>query len=176
MVRNPTTESGRLVDLFRSEHQWIFHHAYFDLGFIKADLRVDLDGPVHCTKVLTKIVSPTTRSGLGSACRDHLNIHLNKKIVHGQWGNETLSKRQIEYAAADVLVLHPLFKHLHAKLTLRQLVIYANTMEGIKAKVVAELEGYTDLFDYRQENSNASLSNRAWWMLNEKHKEGEITK
>ena len=84
----------------------IFHFARFDLAAIKHWLGVDTT-PVYCTKIASKLCRTyTDRHGLKDLTRELLSVDLSKQQQSSDWGAETLSKAQVEYAASDVLHLH----------------------------------------------------------------------
>ncbi|MEX0628235.1 MAG: ribonuclease D [Cucumibacter sp.] len=90
----------------------IFHFARFDVAMLYATFGV-MAGPVYCTKIVSKLVRTyTDRHGLKDLARELLNVDLSKQQQSSDWGAETLSDAQLEYAAADVLYLHDLKRHL----------------------------------------------------------------
>ncbi len=92
----------------------IFHYGRFDIGMFALHLGVTT-APVYCTKIASKLARTyTDRHGLKDVTRELLNIELSKAQQSSDWGAETLSKEQIEYAASDVLNLHALRSRLDA--------------------------------------------------------------
>lgn len=92
----------------------IFHFARFDIAAIRQHLNV-LCAPVYCTKIASRLARTyTDRHGLKDLCRELLKVDLNKQQQSSDWGAETLSKEQLQYAAADVLYLHDLKRVLDA--------------------------------------------------------------
>lgn len=86
----------------------IFHYARFDLAALKTYLNIDAT-PAYCTRTASKFVRTyTDRHGLRDVCRDLLGVELNKQYQSSDWGAETLSEEQLQYAANDVLYLHQL--------------------------------------------------------------------
>ena len=86
----------------------IFHFARFDLAVLSRHLGV-MAGPVYCTKVASKLARTyTDRHGLKDLARELLGIELSKQQQSSDWGADTLSPAQIDYAASDVLHLHGL--------------------------------------------------------------------
>ena len=84
----------------------IFHYARFDIAVIKKNLKVMCE-PIYCTKIASKLARTfTDRHGLKDLCKDLLKIDINKNNQTSDWGNDTLTQSQIEYAANDVLYLH----------------------------------------------------------------------
>jgi ribonuclease D len=90
----------------------IFHYARFDMAVLKRRFGV-VAGPVYCTKIASKLVRTyTDRHGLKDLVRELLNIDLSKQQQSSDWGAEKITDAQLEYAAADVLYLHDLKRHL----------------------------------------------------------------
>jgi ribonuclease D len=90
----------------------IFHYARFDVAVLKRRFGV-VTGPIWCTKIASRLVRTyTDRHGLKDLARELLNIDLNKQQQSSDWGAEKISEAQLEYAAADVLYLHDLKRHL----------------------------------------------------------------
>jgi ribonuclease D len=84
----------------------IFHYARFDLAMIKQYLGVDC-GPVYCTKIASRLTRTyTDRHGLKDLCKELLSVDLSKQQQSSDWGRETLTEEQLNYAASDVLYLH----------------------------------------------------------------------
>ena len=94
----------------------IFHFARFDLAVLEHALGVRC-GPVYCTKIASRLARTfTDRHGLKDLCRDLLGVEISKQQQSSDWGAEQLSQSQLEYAANDVLHLHPLKEKLDAML------------------------------------------------------------
>lgn len=90
----------------------IFHYARFDIAVLYNAFGV-MAGPLYCTKIASRLVRTyTDRHGLKELVRELLNVDLSKVQQSSDWGGETLSNAQLEYAAADVLYLHDLKRHL----------------------------------------------------------------
>ena len=90
----------------------IFHYARFDLAVLKQRFGL-VAGPVYCTKIASRLVRTyTDRHGLKDLARELLGIDLSKQQQSSDWGAEKISDAQLEYAAADVLYLHDLKRHL----------------------------------------------------------------
>ena len=90
----------------------IFHFARFDLAMIRRYLDVDC-GPVYCTKIASKLSRTyTDRHGLKDLCKELLGVDLSKQQQSSDWGRDTLSPEQLQYAASDVLYLHKLRESL----------------------------------------------------------------
>src|SRR5690606_26062010 len=90
----------------------IFHYARFDMAVLKHRFGV-LTGPVYCTKIASRLVRTyTDRHGLKDLVRELLNVDLSKQQQSSDWGAERISDAQLDYAAADVLYLHDVKRHL----------------------------------------------------------------
>ncbi|HTV68500.1 MAG TPA: ribonuclease D [Rhizobiaceae bacterium] len=94
----------------------IFHFARFDLAILYNSLGV-MPGPVFCTKIASRLTRTyTDRHGLKDLTAELLGIVMNKVQQSSDWGADTLSQDQLEYAASDVLHLHRLRETLAARL------------------------------------------------------------
>jgi len=86
----------------------LFHFARFDVAVLKRYLGV-LTAPIYCTKIASRLARTyTDRHGLKDLCRELLGLEISKQQQSSDWGAETLSPEQIEYAASDVRHLHAL--------------------------------------------------------------------
>jgi ribonuclease D len=90
----------------------IFHFARFDLAALKNALGV-MPRPVYCTKIASRLIRTyTDRHGLKDLVKELLGVDLSKQQQSSDWGAETLTSAQLEYAASDVLHLHALVEKL----------------------------------------------------------------
>ena len=84
----------------------LFHFARFDLAAIHHYLGV-MATPVFCTKIASKLTRTyTDRHGLKEIVRELLAKEISKQQQSSDWGADTLSDAQQEYAASDVRYLH----------------------------------------------------------------------
>ena len=84
----------------------IFHFARFDVAMIKAWLGVPCQ-PIWCTKIASKLARTyTDRHGLKDVCREVAGADISKTQQSSDWGADTLTDAQLQYAASDVLYLH----------------------------------------------------------------------
>lgn len=84
----------------------LYHFARFDLASIHAYLNVMAE-PVFCTKIASRLVRTyTDRHGLKDLVRELLGVEISKQQQSSDWGADTLSDAQKEYAASDVRYLH----------------------------------------------------------------------
>ncbi|MCK2053879.1 ribonuclease H-like domain-containing protein [Methylobacterium sp. 37f] len=94
----------------------IFHFARFDLAVLFHGLGV-MPAPVYCTKVASKLARTyTDRHGLKDVVRELVGVDLSKQQQSSDWGADTLSQAQVDYAASDVLYLHAARSRLDAML------------------------------------------------------------
>ena len=86
----------------------IFHFARFDLAMIQKHLGVRC-APVYCTRTASRLTRTNTdKHGLKDLCKEILGVEMSKQQQSSDWGADTLSEAQIDYAASDVLYLHAL--------------------------------------------------------------------
>jgi ribonuclease D len=90
----------------------IFHFARFDLAVLFHYLGV-MPRPVYCTKIASRLSRTyTDRHGLKDLVRELLAVDLSKQQQSSDWGADTLTQAQLDYAASDVLHLHALREKL----------------------------------------------------------------
>jgi ribonuclease D len=86
----------------------LFHFGRFDIAVLYRHAGV-MAGPVYCTKIASKLARTyTDRHGLKDLVRELLGLEISKQQQSSDWGAETLSQAQLDYAASDVLHLHAL--------------------------------------------------------------------
>jgi len=84
----------------------LYHFARFDLAVIKRYLEVTA-APVYCTKTASRLIRTyTDRHGLKDLVRELLGAEISKQQQSSDWGANTLSEAQKDYAASDVRFLH----------------------------------------------------------------------
>jgi ribonuclease D len=94
----------------------IFHYGRFDIAVLFQAFGV-LAQPVYDTKIASRLVRTyTDRHGLKDLVRELAGAEISKQQQSSDWGADTLSQAQIEYAASDVLHLHALKTRLDAML------------------------------------------------------------
>ncbi|WP_029042181.1 ribonuclease D [Cucumibacter marinus] len=90
----------------------IFHFARFDVATLYNAFGVMCE-PVYCTKIASKLVRTyTDRHGLKDLARELINVDMSKVQQSSDWGADTLTQAQLDYAASDVLYLHDIKRHL----------------------------------------------------------------
>jgi ribonuclease D len=86
----------------------LFHFGRFDIAALDHAFGT-LAQPVYCTKIASKLVRTfTDRHGLKYLLQDLLGVDISKHQQQSDWGAETLTPAQLDYAASDVLHLHRL--------------------------------------------------------------------
>ena len=86
----------------------LFHFGRFDIAALFNTFGATTS-PVYCTKIASRLVRTyTDRHGLAKLLQELLAIDISKQQQSSDWGAETLTDAQIEYAASDVLYLHQL--------------------------------------------------------------------
>ena len=86
----------------------LFHFGRFDIAALENAFGV-VTAPVWCTKIASKMIRTyTDRHGLKYLLQALAGVDISKQQQTSDWGAETLSEAQLEYAASDVLYLHRL--------------------------------------------------------------------
>ena len=94
----------------------LFHFGRFDIAAMLNAFGATA-APVYCTKIASRLVRTyTDRHGLAKLLNELLDIDISKQQQSSDWGAETLTEAQIDYAASDVLYLHRLREALNAML------------------------------------------------------------
>ena len=94
----------------------LFHFGRFDIAAMYHAFGA-LAAPVYCTKIASKMVRTyTDRHGLKNLTQELIGVDLSKQQQSSDWGAETLTEAQLDYAASDVLYLHRLRTELDARL------------------------------------------------------------
>ena len=127
----------------------IFHFARFDIAAFQKWLGVET-APVYCTKIASKLCRTyTDRHGLKDVSRELLGVDLSKQQQSSDWGADSLSKAQIDYAASDVLHLHAIREKLDAMLARERRTDLAKAcFEFLPTRAALDLAGWpeTDIF------------------------------
>ncbi|MCE8005442.1 ribonuclease D [Aestuariivita sp.] len=94
----------------------IFHFGRFDIAALYHAFGA-LTAPVYCTKIASRLIRTyTDRHGLKNLLQEMLGIDISKHQQMSDWGAETLTEAQLDYAASDVLYLHQLMAELNTRL------------------------------------------------------------
>ncbi len=124
----------------------LFHFARFDIAAFQYWLGVRTE-PVYCTKIASKLCRTyTDRHGLKDVTRELLGVEISKQQQSSDWGAETLSDAQIDYAASDVLHLHALREKLDAMLAREGRTELAEASFGfLPTRAALDLAGWPEI-------------------------------
>ncbi|MEQ8936794.1 MAG: ribonuclease D [Amphiplicatus sp.] len=124
----------------------LFHFARFDVAAFMQGLNV-VTAPVYCTKIASRLVRTyTDRHGLKDLVRELLGIEISKQQQSSDWGAETLTDAQIEYAASDVLYLHKLKEKLDDMLAREGRADLAKAcFDFLPARAALDLAGWPEI-------------------------------
>ena len=94
----------------------LFHFGRFDIAAMQNAFGA-VTAPVYCTKIASRLIRTyTDRHGLAKLLQELLQIDISKQQQSSDWGADTLTQAQIDYAASDVLYLHKLREKLNEML------------------------------------------------------------
>ncbi len=94
----------------------LFHFGRFDIAAMYNAFGA-LAAPVYCTKIASKLIRTyTDRHGLKYLLQEMLNTDISKMQQMSDWGADSLTAAQQDYAASDVLYLHGLREKLNERL------------------------------------------------------------
>ncbi len=94
----------------------LYHFGRFDIAVIRHYLGV-MPAPAYCTKTASRLIRTyTDRHGLKELVKELLGIEISKQQQSSDWGADTLTDPQKEYAASDVRYLHRLRDILDVRL------------------------------------------------------------
>jgi len=129
----------------------LYHFARFDLAAIRHYLGV-MAGPVFCTKIASKLTRTyTDRHGLKDLVRELLGKEISKQQQSSDWGGETLSEAQKDYAASDVRYLHAMHEVLAGRLAREGRTVMAQAcFDFLPARAELDLAGWAerDIFSH----------------------------
>ncbi len=145
-LNRKTFDASRLKQLLADPQILkIFHFARFDIAAFAHWLKVETT-PVYCTKIASKLTRTyTDRHGLKDLTRELLGVEISKQQQSSDWGAETLTEAQIDYAASDVLYLHALREKLEAMLAREGRAVLAEAcFDFLPVRARLDLEGWAD--------------------------------
>ena len=129
----------------------LFHFGRFDIAVLLHSFGT-LAAPVYCTKIASKLVRTyTDRHGLKNLCDELLGIDISKHQQSSDWGAETLTDAQLDYAASDVLYLHQLKDVIDSRLAREgRAELAAKAFEFLPTRARLDLLGWpeTDIFSH----------------------------
>jgi ribonuclease D len=123
----------------------LFHFGRFDIAVLANRFGV-VSRPVWCTKIASKMVRTyTDRHGLKNLCQELAGVDISKQQQSSDWGADTLSKAQMDYAASDVLHLHVLREKLQERLIREgRLEIAQRCFDFLPDRAMLDLIGWDD--------------------------------
>ena len=127
----------------------LFHFARFDLAVLFHAFGV-MPRPVYCTKIASRLSRTyTDRHGLKDLVRELIGVEISKQQQSSDWGADTLTQAQLDYAASDVLHLHALKERLDGMLERENRLGIAQSCFGfLPTRAQLDLLGWpeTDIF------------------------------
>ena len=123
----------------------IFHFGRFDIAAMYNAFGA-LAAPVYCTKIASKLIRTyTDRHGLKNLLEELLDFDISKQQQMSDWGAETLTSAQLDYAASDVLYLHKLKDALDERLAREgRSDMAAACFEFLPMRARLDLEGWPE--------------------------------
>lgn len=130
----------------------LFHFARADLAAIQRWLGV-MPQPIYCTKIASVLVRTfTDRHGLKDLSRDLIGMDMSKEQQTSDWGAPTLTQKQIDYAASDVLYLHEMKARLDIMLAREgRTELARKVMDFLPIRAQLDVEGWReiDIFSHK---------------------------
>ncbi|MDK3016915.1 ribonuclease D [Pseudodonghicola flavimaris] len=127
----------------------LFHYGRFDIAAMYNAFGA-LAAPVYCTKIASRLVRTyTDRHGLKNLTSELIGVDISKQQQMSDWGAETLTAAQLDYAASDVLYLHRLRQELNKRLAREgRSEIAQACFDFLPHRSLLDLEGWpeTDIF------------------------------
>ena len=129
----------------------IFHFGRFDIAAMENAFGVTTQ-PVYCTKIASKLIRTfTDRHGLKYLLQELVGVDVSKQQQTSDWGAETLTEAQMDYAASDVLYLHRLKEELDRRLAREgRTELAAACFDFLPVRARLDLMGWQDTNDIFQ--------------------------
>ena len=105
--------------LFSKEIIKIFHAAYQDIEIL-FNLFGKIPKNIIDTQICLSEIGYAHSMGYAEACKNLLNVNINKKNQFIDWRKRPLEKEKIQYAIKDVKYLPKLFLKINEKINIRQ--------------------------------------------------------
>lgn len=123
----------------------LFHFGRFDIAAMHNAFGA-LTAPVYCTKIASKLIRTyTDRHGLKNLLQELLSVDISKHQQMSDWGAETLTNAQLDYAASDVLYLHRLREELNKRLDREGRAELAQScFDFLPTRALLDLEGWPE--------------------------------
>jgi ribonuclease D len=127
----------------------LFHFGRFDIAAMLNTFGA-VAAHVYCTKIASRLIRTyTDRHGLAKLLQELLSVDISKQQQSSDWGAETLTQAQIDYAASDVLYLHRLRDVLNRMLEREgRMELAQSCFDFLPARAQLDLAGWpeTDIF------------------------------
>ena len=151
-IAQDQTEAPNLCRLLANPDQLkLFHFGRFDIAVMENRFGVRTT-PVYCTKIASKLVRTyTDRHGLKNLTQELLGVDISKQQQSSDWGADTLTQAQIDYAASDVLYLHRMKDELDKRLAREGRTKLAQAcFDFLPHRAALDLAGWpeTDIFSH----------------------------
>lgn len=126
----------------------LFHFGRFDIAALQNAFGV-VTAPVWCTKIASRLVRTfTDRHGLKYLLSELVGVDVSKQQQTSDWGADTLTDAQKDYAASDVLYLHKLKEALEARLIREDRMDLAlRLFQFLPTRAELDLMGYDEPLD-----------------------------
>lgn len=153
IVKIGATPPSKLISLLSDRSiRKVFHHAMFDLRFITHHWQVSPQNVV-CTKIASKLLDERGdgEHSLRSLLERYLDVQIDKHqdVRTSNWLSNTLTDRQMKYAAGDVAYLFLLIQILHKRLeSSDRLWLARNCYHHIPTQVILDVFGYKNIYNY----------------------------
>lgn len=123
----------------------LFHFGRFDVAMLHQAFGVRTE-PVWCTKIAAKLIRTfTDRHGLKYLLAELVGVDVSKAQQTSDWGSQTLTDAQKDYAASDVLYLHKLKDALHAILVREdRLTLAQRCFDFLPTRAELDLAGWDE--------------------------------
>ena len=146
VVRGQTVAPNLCAMLKNPDVLKLFHFGRFDIAALYHAFGT-LTAPVYCTKIASKLIRTfTDRHGLKYLLGDLIGVDISKFQQMSDWGAETLTPAQLDYAASDVLYLHRLKVELDRMLAREgRTEIAQSCFDFLPARAQLDLIGWPEL-------------------------------
>ncbi|RUS64929.1 ribonuclease D [Pseudorhodobacter sp. E13] len=126
----------------------LFHFGRFDIAALQNAFGI-VTAPVWCTKIASRLVRTfTDRHGLKYLLSELVGVDVSKQQQTSDWGADTLTEAQKDYAASDVLYLHKLKEALEARLIREDRMDLAQRLfHFLPTRAELDLMGYDEPLD-----------------------------
>lgn len=150
VVRPPFNNPELLKHLLGSaKYQKVFHHAMFDLRFLRYHFGVNARS-VACTKVAAKILFPEFNChSLKNLVAWRFGFHIDKSEQTSDWMSDSLTQGQLDYAIRDVIFLPSLLADmLHYARRRSEMKLIRSSFTYIPVRVELDVLRIGDVFVY----------------------------